>query len=291
MSDPLLADGYRVRTEAIFAATAPVAVILRRGPRSHYQLLLWHLDRDEVLAGQWMKGLVRLFDLSPDGRKLLYWAAQHHVGASRRFGGQVGPYDPARTRPLRPAKLKPGRKVPRYLRLQGTDARVRNVEGTWTAISTPPYFSALAIWPAIGHWTGGGAFLSQREVCLFEREDGLAPIQNVPVPQWLSVGKVTPEQWAQGAALYSGHHARLDATEEGRQVARSLRDAGARFVDWVDIRSSDTMCFATDGRIHRLSGWKSVAPDARLHQATLVADLTGRRFELLPAPLEAMRWE
>lgn len=151
MSDPRHPDGYRVRTEVVFAASAPIAVILRRGPRTHYQLLVWHLDRDEVTPGQWMKGLVRLFDVSPNGSKIIYWAAQHHAGASHRFNLPAGPYDPSRVMPGRPHKLKARRKLPRYLRGQPAARQVRKIDGTWTAISSPPYFSALAIWPAIGH--------------------------------------------------------------------------------------------------------------------------------------------
>ena len=33
----------------------------------------------------------------------------------------------------------------------------RAERGSWTAISKPPYFSALAIWPSLGRWTGGAS--------------------------------------------------------------------------------------------------------------------------------------
>ena len=65
---------YRTRTSVLFAARAPKAVILRRGPRVHYQLILWNTARDTFEPGQWMRGNVRLADLSPSGDKLLYFA-------------------------------------------------------------------------------------------------------------------------------------------------------------------------------------------------------------------------
>lgn len=64
--------------KVLFAAKAPKAVILRRGPRSHFHMIAWDVETDTFHRGQWMRGLVRLCDLSPDGTKLLYWAAQYH---------------------------------------------------------------------------------------------------------------------------------------------------------------------------------------------------------------------
>lgn len=55
----------------LFASRAPVAVILRRGPRTHWQLILWDTRRDTFTPGQWMKGLVKLMGLSPSGDKLI----------------------------------------------------------------------------------------------------------------------------------------------------------------------------------------------------------------------------
>jgi hypothetical protein len=40
-------------------------------------------------------------------------------------------------------------------------ARHRGPIGTWTAISRPPYLTALALWPNLGTWGGGGLFESE----------------------------------------------------------------------------------------------------------------------------------
>lgn len=101
------------RLYCLLARKAPVAVIFRRGPSKAVQLLKWDLSTDELTEGQWFKGRVyeRRCDLSPDGKYLIYFAANHKP-----------PY------------------------------------GTWTAISRPPYFTALALWPKGDCWGGGGLF-------------------------------------------------------------------------------------------------------------------------------------
>lgn len=37
---------------------------------------------------------------------------------------------------------------------------------TWTAVSKPPYFTALALWPNMGAWGGGGLFMSDSKLML-----------------------------------------------------------------------------------------------------------------------------
>jgi hypothetical protein len=64
-------------------------------------LALWHTDTDQFDEGQWLKARIyeRRCDLSPDGKLLTYFAANH--------------------------------KQPYY---------------SWTAISKPPFLTALALW-------------------------------------------------------------------------------------------------------------------------------------------------
>jgi hypothetical protein len=53
-----------------FARSAPLGVVLRRGPSDWARLSLWHTDTDRIEHGQWIKGRVyeRRSDLSADGR-------------------------------------------------------------------------------------------------------------------------------------------------------------------------------------------------------------------------------
>ncbi len=67
------------RIRGLFARQAPVAVLFRRGPSRQVQLVKWNTADDTFEPGQWLKG--RIYesrgDLSPDGKYLIYFAADH----------------------------------------------------------------------------------------------------------------------------------------------------------------------------------------------------------------------
>ncbi|WP_333982960.1 hypothetical protein [Ectopseudomonas khazarica] len=110
------------------ARNAPIAVLLRRGPTGWVQMIRWDLRTDSFTEGQWFKGRIyaELSELSPDGELLLYSARKGNAW---------------------------------------TLARTDGVGETWTAISRPPYFTALGLWPN-GCWDGGGLFNELRSVKL-----------------------------------------------------------------------------------------------------------------------------
>jgi hypothetical protein len=282
---------YRTRTSVLFAADAPKAVILRRGPRTHYHLIVWNLEDDTFEHGQWMKGNVRLVDLSPGSDKLIYFAEQFRARAFVRPAR--GPYDPlkqARTRNLPAARRD--RKIPRYLRsaygIQTGRHPARELKGSWTAISTPPYFSALAIWPSIGRWTGGGVFLGDRDIVLWEPESGMTPIENVALPASLRA-----RSWLQapgGRRPASAYAPSLTESPQHGAIAQALLASGLKWVDWISLRHGEDMLFAGDGRIFRLRGWRSAAETAYLSAADQIADFREISFQLVRAPSEAMRW-
>jgi hypothetical protein len=64
----------------ILARAADTGVIFRRGPSKLVRLIGWDLKTHTFAPGQWFKGdiYVRNSDLSPDGTKLVYFAAKHH---------------------------------------------------------------------------------------------------------------------------------------------------------------------------------------------------------------------
>jgi hypothetical protein len=269
----------------LFAARAPKAVILRRGPRVHYQLILWDTDADTFEPGQWMRGNVRLADLSPSGDKLIYFAEQFH--AARVPKGRGGPYDPLRQQRFRMRPNRPNRKVPRYLRPSlrfGSRTPPREIKDGWTAISTPPYFSALAIWPSFGRWTGGGTFRADRDILLWESEDGITPIENVPIASSVRV---------RASLKYFEH--RLSAyaptpteSPEHRALTEALLAAGLKWVDWISLR--DDLLFAGDGRVFRLPRWRSVPAAKVLSAAATLADFRDATFQQIRAPASAMQW-
>src|SRR5689334_20080773 len=110
----------RCRLFAIFARRAPRAVIFRRGPTDWVRLILWHTDIDQLEYGQWFKGRIyeRLCDLTPDGNLLVYFVRK----------------------------------------ISGRTIRDKDYTYAWTAISHPPYLTALALWPKGDCWAGGGRF-------------------------------------------------------------------------------------------------------------------------------------
>lgn len=183
----------------IFAREAPRVVIFRRGPTDWTQLILWHTDSDRFEFGQWFKGRVfeRRADLSPDGTKLIYFARKMEQ----------------RTRA-----------DPEYTY-------------SWTAISKPPYYTALALWPKGDSWCGGGLFEDNQTVFLNH-----APMQAVPhpdhVPQNLTV---RPNQQARGEdePIFSEH-----LTRDGWEVQQ----------EWVIERAEPPIYFRTtqpDVRVKR----------------------------------------
>lgn len=63
----------------ILARSADVGVIFRRGPSRQVRLIRWNLATHTFDAGQWFRGRLyeRKSDLSPNGRKLVYFAAKY----------------------------------------------------------------------------------------------------------------------------------------------------------------------------------------------------------------------
>jgi hypothetical protein len=115
------------RLFVLLAREAHIGVILRRGPSKWVQLIHWDTEKDIFTPGQWLHG--RIYELRCDlspDGKLFIYFA--HKGGNWKQN-------------------------PDY-----TDA--------WTAISKPPYFTALALWPKGDTWEGGGLFLKKRTVWL-----------------------------------------------------------------------------------------------------------------------------
>jgi hypothetical protein len=121
----------------IFARKSPTAVIFRRGPSKWVQLIKWNTKTDVFEPGQWFNGRIyeRRSDLSPDGSFLIYFAQK----ISRRS--------------------------------------LKDTEYTyaWTAISRPPFLTALALWPKGDCWHGGGLFKNGKVVLLNHRPEVAKP--------------------------------------------------------------------------------------------------------------------
>jgi hypothetical protein len=112
----------------IFARKSPWAVIFRRGPSKWVQLVKWNTATDTFEPGQWFNGRIyeRRSDLSPDGSLLIYFAQK----------------------------------------ISGRSKMDTEYTYAWTAISRPPFLTALALWPKGDCWHGGGSFKNAKVILL-----------------------------------------------------------------------------------------------------------------------------
>lgn len=124
------------RLYAILARRAPIGVIFRRGPSKRVQIIHWGTATDTFTPGQWFHG--RIYERRSDlspDGKFLIYFAQK---INRRTTASDYTY-------------------------------------AWTAVSRPPFLTALALWPKGDCWDGGGLFLSGREVWLNHTPGSASP--------------------------------------------------------------------------------------------------------------------
>jgi hypothetical protein len=108
------------RLSFVFASDAPVAVVLRRGPTKWVELVKWDTARDKFLDGQWLHG--------------------------RIYAERCG--------------LSPNGKLFVYFAAKyGMVDKSEGYDDTFTAVSKPPYLTALALWPHGDTYGGGGRFI------------------------------------------------------------------------------------------------------------------------------------
>ncbi len=100
-------------------------MILRRGPSAWVQLILWDRARDAFTPGQWFHG--RVYERRSD----LSPDGRHFIYFAAKHG-----------------------------RARDDD----DIGEAWTAISRPPYFTALTLWPNLGSWYGGGVFTGAKRI-------------------------------------------------------------------------------------------------------------------------------
>lgn len=66
-------------------------------------------------------------------------------------------------------------------------ADMRRKIGSWTAVSRPPHFTALALWPKGNCWGGGGQFFQRDRILLNHKDWEMELAQNFSIPKWMSV--------------------------------------------------------------------------------------------------------
>jgi hypothetical protein len=265
----------------ILATEAAKAVIFRRGPSYWVQLILWDTRADTFAEGQWFKGRIypERCDLSPDGSKLVYFAAKHY-------------------RHLRPH--------PSY-------------EYAWTAISKPPYYTALALLNQDTTYGGGGYFVNNHTVCVCiadfrpAHKDHLPPESLYINPEsceqnadrwfwrlkqngWEVISKAVRRSYSRPAVSASvlhrdsrNHKYRLimndDSTILTYSVVRKADEKEFLVSDtWADWDHRGRLVYVEEGKLYagRL-GTDEIEPQ-------LLADFNPNRPKLIKAPEWATTW-
>ena len=113
------------RLSVFLSRRSPVGVLLRRGPSAWAQLIHWERTSDAFTPGQWFHG--RVYERRCD--------------------------------------LSPdGRLFVYFAAKHGRRQRDDDIGEAWTAVSRPPYFTALCLWENAGSWYGGGVFRTDRKL-------------------------------------------------------------------------------------------------------------------------------
>lgn len=274
----------------ILARDAPIGVIFRRGPTIWTQVIRWNIATDTFDAGQWFKG--RIYERRCD---------------------------------LSPSGEKLIYFAAKYY-LPDLDSSYRN---SWTAISKVPYLTALALWPNMGTYHGGGLFASENEIWLNsvhyrwsnpKRDLPAQPHPNhVPPPEL----QCTPACFTSGDQLFplrlvrdgwrlmtpGDVHEDGDVTE-GRLVRSSKNQRFRLQLDfnWQDMKFSliDTMAERPESGVLDDATWADWDDDGRLVFARdgklfricldrrsdiqLIADFYDRKPNRLIAPTWACTW-
>ena len=290
----------QTRLYCIFAREAPFAVVFRRGPSKRVLLVAWHTNTDEFHEGQWLKGRIyeRRCDLSPNGRRLIYFAADY--------------------------------KKPYF---------------SWTAVSRPPYLTALALWPKGDGWGGGGLFEKENTILLNHRAAEMSLAEGFTLPRHLQIkplgqnagrGEDSPimdvrlkrDGWRAvqdgeaiehgiGAAIWvefsppivwSKRHPQSRRYELQMHIQGLHKRDGPWYViehividretgsaislgrtDWADWCHSGDLLFAKEEKIFRL-GFSSTGELTEPNTAKLLIDLSDRVFKAVSPPTDAKQW-
>ncbi len=262
----------RTTTYGIVARYAPTAVVLRRGPTRHVQLLRWDLRTDDVEAGQWLVGTVTPgpCGLSPNGELFVYSARK----GARRF-----------TAVSRPAYFTALAFWEERTPWTGSgffaadDRLVLGVLGPPDDGGLPPGLSVEDVWNYVP-WSGNG-----RSKATFGEA-----FWNVPEAQ---------HGWSRGTdgVAYAKVGPGVGATTLERDGAigrpgsfRAVTSSGRRelgVLDWADWSPDGALVYGQQGRLFRQ---RVPAAGADWPAPTLVADLTPNTFEQVIAPAQSRTW-
>ena len=104
---------------------------------------------------------------------------------------------------------------------------------SWSAISRPPFLTALAMWPKGDGWGGGGHFLSKTRIALNHRDTELKLAEGFSVPKWLKVKQFGARPgWGEDDPIWS-ERLKRDGWKVVEYPTRTKDDYGAKV--WVEF--------------------------------------------------------
>ena len=146
------------RVHVAFASEASKAVILCRGPSKWVHVLLWDTDSDSITPGAWFAGRIYEQGCSVSPDGTLF------AYFATKYGGN----------------------------------KTRGVDYAWTAVSKPPWLTALALWPHDDTWGGNASFVDNKTLIIdcphwdTLRCDDILPNGFTVLPRW--IGRGAPPQ-------------------------------------------------------------------------------------------------
>jgi hypothetical protein len=225
------------RLSLVFAAEVPLAVILRRGPSRFVELIKWNTKDDTFENGQWFHG---------------------HI-----YGERCG--------------LSPDGRLFVYFAMSHRKVDEKNgYKQTYTAVSKPPYLTALAMWPEGSTWGGGGRFLDNKTLCLaygkyrtFHPGVGDTEIYMAPLPD------CHPSHPPRGLVIMTN----LNYYAPDRNF--KFTDRKYEGAEWFGVDHQQKEIFIRDGKLCRLiNGCQEV----------LLRDFNLDKFINIKAPKWAAEW-
>jgi len=271
------------RLFVLLASASPVAVILRRGPSRWVQMIKWHTDTDTFEEGQWLHG--RIYPERCD--------------------------------------LSPDGQLLIYFAGKFNQKTMRGNKFAWTAISKPPYFTALDISFQGDTWGGGGIFSTPQQVWFYARNEVNWRLQNLPItPNNLSFAKPKPTDapytYPERMRLHLGgwkEIARIDKIYQNAQLTwqRSLNNIvltyhetssikNPRYINIYTLKSNNAAELSLPGVLWAdfdQQGRLVLAKEGKLFSAALqngdlqlteLADFNGNKPDPQPAPDWAQKW-
>lgn len=190
---------------------------------------------------------------------------------------------------------------------------------TWSAVSRPPFLTALALWPQ-GHTYGGGGLFEDDTHIAFDGDHSLA--DGFALPQWLRLGAFEERiSWAQDDAVWEArllHEGWLVTSDEFREkrhpvlpnrytlkmtLSESFDFAGDQMAhhvvsnslslgpgksDWADWDRTGDLLFSKRAALYRVRFSNGVL--APIEEAQQLSDFSTMRFENVVAPQTALQW-